>query len=589
MNRIWKKLVLGGWSFALLTPSWVVLAESETIPTPVRLPRTAPELENANTSRPAAETGVTPTSQPDAVEADPEAEAGTAAKSEAASGSVEDLPPDPASAEESDPAEAERKEPEDRETVPEHPEALNEEPEPTAEEQERYQQLQEADQLYRQGQLAAAEQLYRQAKPPFSKELEPSEAERPDPILEASQLPPAGRVYWREAQMGLAKDLETRIFVPLQLLVEEYPEFIPGHLQLAQALQERDRPEEALQVLDRATQQYPEQAELVKAKIDALGAAEEWLEASITARQFALLYSDHPEAQAFSRLADEYLQKFRAQLRERLTGNVVANVLTGALGYTLTGGLFGPLSALESTVLLLRGESAIGRRYAAAVERQLDMVEDEAVLDYVDDLGQRLAQASGRDDFEFEFGVILDDRLNAFALPGGKIFINAGAIAKTQSEAELAGLLAHEISHAVLSHGFQLVTEGNLTANLTQFLPFGGTAASLLVLNYSRGMERQADLLGTNILAATGYAADGLRNLMVTLDEQQEGPEGLSWLSTHPDTDKRIRYLERHIVQNDHNRYAYEGVEQHRQIQKQVKQLLADWQKEQDEDESDRS
>ncbi len=141
---------------------------------------------------------------------------------------------------------------------------------------------------------------------------------------------------------------------------------------------------------------------------------------------------------------------------------------------------------------------------------------------YVNEIGQKLAVVAGRNDFKYEFYVVMDDQLNAFALPGGKVFVNAGAIAKTNSEAELAGLLAHELSHAVLSHGFQLVAEGNLVANVTQYTPLGNTVANLVVFNYSRDMERQADTLGTRLLSPTGYAADGLLNLMLTLSSQVE-------------------------------------------------------------------
>ncbi|NEO51359.1 MAG: M48 family metalloprotease, partial [Moorea sp. SIO4A3] len=196
-----------------------------------------------------------------------------------------------------------------------------------------------------------------------------------------------------------------------------------------------------------------------------------------------------------------------------------------------------------------------------------------------------LTKVTGRDEFNYEFYVVMDDQLNAFALPGGKIFINAGAILKTKSEAELAGLLAHELSHAVLSHGFQLVTQGNLTANIAQFIPYGGTAANLIVLNYSRNMERQADDLGTKILAASGYAADGLRNLMITLHDQG-GPKPLfPWLSTHPETKERINNLEATIDNNGYNRYTYEGVEKHLEIQKRVAQLLKEYEEKQKEEE----
>jgi predicted Zn-dependent protease len=186
-----------------------------------------------------------------------------------------------------------------------------------------------------------------------------------------------------------------------------------------------------------------------------------------------------------------------------------------------------------------------------------------------------VARVAGRKEFQYEFNVILEDKINAFALPGGKIFLNAGAIKSSNSEAELVGLLAHEVSHAVLSHGFQLVTEGNLLSNVTQFIPLGGTIAQLFVLDYSREMERQADILGTRMLTSLGYAADGLRNLMVTL--KQEAPSHpYSWLATHPVTDERIRYLEELIQRNGYNRYTYEGVARHTEMRQIASTLLAE-------------
>ena len=134
--------------------------------------------------------------------------------------------------------------------------------------------------------------------------------------------------------------------------------------------------------------------------------------------------------------------------------------------------------------------------------------------------------------------------------------------------------MAHELSHAVLSHGFQLATQGNLTANITQFIPYGGTLGNLIVLDYSRDMERQADFLGTRLLTSTGYAADGLHNLMVTLNKQNRDRPLFSWLSSHPVTNERIGYLEDLIQTNGYNRYAYEGVSRHAKIQEKVKQIL---------------
>jgi tetratricopeptide (TPR) repeat protein len=464
-------------------------------------------------------------------------------------------------------------------------------PAKTPEELARFQKLAAADALYREGKLAEAAALYRQAKAskvasepalgqtPEGDRPAPALTETPvsppvAPILTADQLSVAGQVYWREAQAGIAQKLESRTMVPLRLLVEKHPEFIPGSLTLAQQLEDAGQPEAAAQILDRLSGQFPDQPDVLRSRLALLAKTEQWMEASIAARQYALLYPNAPAAQEFGQSADDYLKRYQKQVRSKITGNLIGGIVTGALGYAVTGNIWGPLSSVQTSLLLLRGESAVGDRYARQVQRRLEMVKDEAILSYVNEVGQKLAQVSGRSEFKYEFHVILDDRLNAFALPGGKVFINAGAITKAASEAELAGLLAHELSHAVLSHGFQIVTSGSFTANVFQFVPLGGLATDLIVLGYSRKMERQADTLGTRLLAASGYAADGLRNLMVTLGREDKAPPALGILSSHPENQTRVNYIEALITQGGYNRYAYEGVERHAQIQARVQKLL---------------
>ncbi|NEO29803.1 MAG: M48 family metalloprotease [Symploca sp. SIO3C6] len=451
-------------------------------------------------------------------------------------------------------------------------EAEAEESELSPEEIARQQKLIEADRLYQSGDITAAAQLYREAKEAF--EAEAAVEEQLEPFYDPAKLTPAGGVYWRLSGEGLEQQLETKTLVPLKFLVENEPQFIPGYVRYAQALRDYEQLDEAIQVLERASTLYPNQPQLLKATIEAMGESEQWLEASLKARQFALFNREHPQAEEFEALADEYMESHKSHLRRKLRGNAIANVITGTIGYVVTGNLFGPISAIQTTALMLRGESAVGSRYAKQVQRQIPMLEDEEVLEYVRGIGNKLAAVAGRDEFEYEFYVIMDDRLNAFALPGGKVFVNAGSIMETKSEAELAGLLAHELAHAVLSHGFQLVTEGNLIANITQYIPYGGTAANLIVLDYSRDMERQADDLGTRILASGGYAADGLYNLMLTLNEQEKNRPIFAWLSTHPATKERINNLKTMIERNGYNRYAYEGVEQHLVIQAKVGKLL---------------
>ncbi len=444
-------------------------------------------------------------------------------------------------------------------------------------EQQRFNQLLEADQLYQDGAVGAAAVIYRRFKPDFVSSRTTVLLAEPA-VTDIAQMPPAAKVYWREAVAGIQVKSEGRTLVPLKLLVQEYPEFIPGHIQLAQAYTDYEQPDAALAVLQTASSRYPDNPELLKRRIIALAAAEQWMEASIAARQFALLNPDHPEAKVLEQLADANLQRYRKQLKRKLTGNVLGNVITGALGYVFTGSLFGPLNSLQTSFLLLRGESALGERIARQAKATLPIVTDVEINQYVNDIGMKLATVAGREDFQYEFVVVRNEDLNAFALPGGKVFINAGAIAKTNSEAELAGLLGHEIAHAVLAHGLQLLTQSSLTANITQFIPYvGGIAESAITFSYSRDMEYQADAFGTRLLAAAGYAADGVWNLLQVL--QQENVESdrarpPAWLSTHPGGDARISKVEQLITQVGYNRYAYEGVGRHAAMQQKIVRLM---------------
>ncbi|MBF2064723.1 MAG: M48 family metalloprotease [Calothrix sp. C42_A2020_038] len=442
----------------------------------------------------------------------------------------------------------------------------------TPEEIARQQRLMEGDKLYLAGNIAEAEKIYREVKEPF-KQAASDNKQRQPAIVDAEQLTPAGRVYWREAQAGILSNLQTRALVPLELLVQQVPQFIPGHIKYAETLRKYGDGKKALQVLERAATLYPNQPDLVRARVTALGEAKKWMEASLAARQYAILNPNDPLAPEFTKLADDNLKRYKSHIRGEIRGNAIANIITGALGYAVTGSLLGPFSALDSTILLLQGEQSIGESVAKQAKKQLDLVKDETVNAYVNEIGQKLASLAGRNEFKYEFFVIPEPDLNAFALPGGKIFINAGAIEKARSEAELAGLIGHELSHVVLSHGFQLVTQGNLISNITQYLPLGGTVGQLFGLSYSREMERQADVLGTRLLVTSGYAADGLRNLMVTLKQQQKNLPP-TWASSHPGGNERVSYLEDLITRNSYNRYAYEGVAKHQEIRSKVKIIL---------------
>ena len=447
---------------------------------------------------------------------------------------------------------------------------------PTPAEIARLEKLAAADKLYQAGEKARAVELYRSAKETWDIERERATNNDNTAIAfsDPDKLSPAGRVFWRNYQQGKQQQLETKTISSLRLLTTREPQFIPAHIHYTQALLKYEREEEAIAALNQAVSRYPNEPAILRAKMKADIAAEQWLDASIMARQYALFNPDSPQAPEFERLADEYLAEYQSNLRESITWNAIGNAIAGTVGFALTGNLFGPLSAIETTALLLRGESAVGNASVGQIKKQVPLLKDEAVTNYVDRIGKKVADASGREEFDYEFHVIMDDTLNAFALPGGKVFVNAGAIMKTDSEAELAGLLAHEVAHSALSHGFQLATRGNLTANIIGYVPYvGNTASSLIVLNYSRGMEKQADIFGTRILVNAGYAADGVRNLMAQLHEShqdEDNREPPAWLSSHPNSEQRITYMERLIVDNNLDRYAYEGVAPHQKIKQLV-------------------
>ena len=451
--------------------------------------------------------------------------------------------------------------------------------------QSRLEILAEADLLYLQGDRAGAEKLYRQAKEPFAEHESETVLE---PIHNLEEFDSAGgRVFWREAQAGWNGEpkLESRIFVPLDMLVEKHPEFVPAHVLLAEAHQHYDRPEAALEVLERAASLFPDSVEVVKIHVKALADNEKYLEAAVSARQFAIVHSEHPEAAELAKIADQNMEKFQGQVKEQMVGK---GLLGGAISVA-TCGLFGGCNPVESAVgdalslgaLMLQGESKLGKHLSNSYQEQREMVEDEEVLAYVTKIGNDLAELMGRDDFEYEFYVIRDDAINAFALPGGKVFINTGIILNTNSEAEFAGLIAHELAHAVLSHSFAQFASNQLHNSVGQMLdsalgnklPIGSIISTLISLDYSRSHERQADIVGTRVLATAGYAADGLRNLMVTLAEKQENSGSPAFLSTHPATDDRVGYLEELIQENSYNRYAFEGVEKHAAIQERLKEL----------------
>jgi Zn-dependent protease with chaperone function len=212
----------------------------------------------------------------------------------------------------------------------------------------------------------------------------------------------------------------------------------------------------------------------------------------------------------------------------------------------------------------LQQDVELGQEAAAEARKQLPMLDDNRVDDYVERVGENLVDAIPAEfrhaGFRYTFDVINQKEINAFALPGGPMFLNRGMIEASRSEAEMAGVMAHEISHVILRHGTAQATKGQkfqIGAVAGQVLGaiVGGAAGSVIAqgtqfglgayfLKYSREYERQADLLGAQLMARAGYDPRAMATMFQTI-QGEGGRSGPEWLSSHPDPGNRSAAITR--------------------------------------------
>lgn len=189
---------------------------------------------------------------------------------------------------------------------------------------------------------------------------------------------------------------------------------------------------------------------------------------------------------------------------------------------------------------------------------------DQQVLNYVRDLGNRLAAESEMPDIAWEFHVLDSQVINAFALPGGKVFMSRGLMEKMTNEAQLAGVIGHEIGHVTARHANDRyaqqigVTLGVVAVGVAasqsddDAVKIGAPAAAAAVgtlwtLSYSRGQELESDQLGVRYMTAAGYNPRGQIEVMQILNEASGGRAGAEFLATHPHPETRIARLEQLI------------------------------------------
>ena len=209
----------------------------------------------------------------------------------------------------------------------------------------------------------------------------------------------------------------------------------------------------------------------------------------------------------------------------------------------------------------LEKEIALGKQLAQQVERGSKVINDPVVSEYVNRIGQNLVRNSDAK-VPFTIKVIEDPSVNAFALPGGFFFVQSGLILKADNEAELAGVMAHEIAHVAARHGTRQATRGEIAQLATIPLIFMGGAAAygiyeasgLLVplsfLKFSRNFEAEADYLGVQYMYKAGYDPTAFVDFfekIQTLEKRKPGTVG-KLFSSHPPTDDRIKKSQEEIA-----------------------------------------
>ena len=212
----------------------------------------------------------------------------------------------------------------------------------------------------------------------------------------------------------------------------------------------------------------------------------------------------------------------------------------------------------------IQDDVKIGREASQEVERQFPILNDYEATRYVQNVGARLVRAIPQQfqqpAFNYNFKVVNARDINAFALPGGPMYVNRGMIEAARNEGEMAGVMAHEIAHIALRHGTSQATKQSSPLNQigTIGLILGGailggqTGAQLGALGaqawmttYSRDYETQADILGAQIMARAGYDPRDLANMFQTIARESGGSRGPEWLSSHPDPGSRYETINR--------------------------------------------
>ena len=215
----------------------------------------------------------------------------------------------------------------------------------------------------------------------------------------------------------------------------------------------------------------------------------------------------------------------------------------------------------------------LGKEYSAQIEKQTVVVNDAELNGFVERIGRRLASTPEADGYPYTFKVVQDKSINAFALPGGPTYTHTGLVAAAENEAQIAGVLAHEVAHVALRHGTNQASKaqmwqllgglggaaagGGLTGTLAQMGI--GLGVNSVLLRFSRDAERDADLLGTRIMARAGSNPIEMARFFEKLEaEAGKGSRVGQWFSDHPNPGNRVKAVQDEIRYLQKREYSAE-------------------------------
>jgi len=233
----------------------------------------------------------------------------------------------------------------------------------------------------------------------------------------------------------------------------------------------------------------------------------------------------------------------------------------------------------------------IGKEVSKQAEQQLVLLNDRKVDGYLNRLGQKLASKAPGEKYPYQFKGVNDASINAFALPGGFLYINRGTIEAADNEAQLAGVIGHEIGHVALRHGTNQMTKA--TAMQLPLAVLGGVVGSdsivglltqvganfgaqSILLKYSRNAERQADIVGTQILYDDNYDPVQMARFFVKLEEEsaKSGGRPIQFFSSHPNPENRITAVNAEVAKmGGHSGSYQDDTAEFRDIQRFLRSL----------------